>query len=127
MNLRAHTRTLINWLPISALILGVLTAYVWLRAPQAKPLLSVVIWLVIGGYGLFWLMRDRRDTGYAKSRWLSFAAVLPVFQLLPLGYYLVRTRGLRSGLRGTLGLLVFAAVFVIAFGGGITMGSRIFA
>jgi hypothetical protein len=127
VKLRRHTLTLVNWLPISALALGVLTAYVWLRAPQAKPLLSVVIWLVAGGFALYWLMRDRSETGFSKLRWLSFAAVLPLIQVIPVSYYLVRTRGMHSGLRAIAGLLALMLVFFLAYGGGIKLGDRIFA
>jgi hypothetical protein len=125
MKLRPHTATLINWLPASALGLGLLGAYAMVRAPAAKPLVSVALWLITGGFGLFWLTRDRRERGYRSSRWLSFGAVLPLFQIVPLSYYLIRTRGGHSGALAVLALVVLAAIFLLAFGAGFLLGKHI--
>jgi len=124
MQLRPHTTTLVNWLPASALALGLLAAFAMLRAPMARPLVSLALWLITGGFALFWLTRDRRATGYRSSRWLSFAAVLPLFQIVPLSYYLVRTRGARSGALAVLALILLAAIFLLAFAAGFALGRR---
>jgi hypothetical protein len=118
---------LINFLPASALCLGLLTAFAMLRAPGARPFVSLAFWLITGGLALFWLSRDRRDTGYRGSRWLSFATVVPLLQIVPLSYYLIRTRGAHSGALAVLALVLLAALFVIAFGAGLTLGRHMLA
>jgi len=125
--MRAHTATLVNWLPISAVSVGLLRALAATHAPAANLLVPLALWASAGGFALFWLMRDRAETGFAKSRWLSFFVILPFFQVVPLSYYLFRTRGLRQGLICTAGLILLVLVFFGAYIAGARLGEHLLA
>ena len=123
MQRHTHTDLVSVSLPLAGIILGVLMMLARKFAPELKPAVSFVIWLVTTGVGFYWL-RAEVSQGNLASKWLFVLLGVPLVQLLALSFHLARTRPFPKSIGSVLQLFVLALGYFGFYWGAANVTSR---